>query len=292
MHKRLKKTLFPLILSVFSHHLSFTQAPKYTRKHFVTKDGPEFVVTLPKKEGLMRTYLVASAVIWDVDDNYTTYVQHTQKVLICLEGPTVNRKREGVFTAYLIDSLHHKKRFKLYEQTYSNDKLNGVWRYYCLSGNLKGFETYKNDSLQGDAKTYWIDGETILEEREYLDGKRKFVLKVFEDGKLSEENSYVNGVPEGMAKRYYPNGIVKEDAVFKNGMPNGARRYFYPSGKIWAEREEKDGKPWTVIGNYSEDGTKRDPGTLYEGNGTMILYKDDGSIRETITYKLGLPVNQ
>jgi antitoxin component YwqK of YwqJK toxin-antitoxin module len=292
MHKPDSKIIFPFVLFVFSYPMLVAQQPKYTRKHFVTKFTPEFIVSIPKKDGLLRTYLVASPVIWDVDDDYTTYVQHAQKVLICMEGPKVHGKREGVFTAYLIDSLHHKKRYKLYEQTYSNDKLNGVWRYYCLSGNLKGFETYTNDSISGDAKTYWIDGETIMEEREYLDGKRKFVLKEYEEGKLSEEHQYINGISEGVAKRYYPSGILKEDAVFKNGMANGTRRYFYPSGKIWAEREEKDGRPWTVIGNYSEDGVRRDPGTLKDGDGTMILYKEDGTIRETIIYKLGLAAKQ
>lgn len=286
-----KKITFSLILFFISFHNLIAQQPKYTWKHFVTKDTPEFVVSLPIKNGMVRTYLVASPVIWDVDDGYTTYVQHAQKVLICMEGSKVNGKRQGVFTAYLIDSLHHKKRFKLYEQNYSNDKLNGIWYSYCLSGNVRAFETYKDDSLSGDAKTFWIDGETIMEEREYLEGQRKFILKVFKDGKLSEEQLYINGIGEGTAKRYYPSGIVKEDAVFKNGMANGPRRYFYPSGKIWAERDEKDGKPWTVIGNYSPDGEKRDPGSLKDGNGTMILYKDDGTIRETITYKQGLPVN-
>ncbi len=291
MQKLDKKTIVLFILVGISSHLLFAQAPQYTPKHFVTRYAPEFVAIHTQKDGIERTYLVATPVIWDVDDHYTTYVQHAQKVLICIEGSTVHGKREGVFTTYVMDSLHHKKRYKIYEQTYSKDKLNGPWRTYCLSGNLQGFETYRDDSLSGNAKTFWIDGETILEEREYLDGRRKFIVKQYVDGKLTEEHRFVNGVSEGLAKRYYPSGIVKEDALFKNGLANGPRRYFYPSGKIWAEREEKDGKPWTVIGNYSEEGIKRDPGTLKEGNGTMILYKEDGSVRDIIVYKSGLPVN-
>jgi antitoxin component YwqK of YwqJK toxin-antitoxin module len=282
---------FFLLFSV-SFHFLIAQQLKYTRKHFVTRYGPEFVVSIPKMDGILKTYLVASPEIWDVDDKYSSYIRYGQKVLIYLEGPKLNGKREGLFTAYLIDSLHHKNRYKLYEQTYSNDKLNGVWRNYCLSGNLRSFETYKDDSLSGNAKTFWIDGETVLEEREYLDGQKKFILKEYEDGKLSQEHLFVNGIAEGLSKRYYPNGIVKEDAVLVNGITNGPRRYFYPSGKIWAERIEKDGKPWTVTGNYSSDGEKRDPGTLKEGNGTMILYKEDGTIRETITYIAGNPVNR
>ena len=68
---------------------------------------------------------------------------------------------------------------------------------------------------------------------------------------------------------------------------NGQRKYYYPSGKLWVESVVKDGRPWTVIANYTSEGKKRDPGTLREGNGTMIFYNDDGTVRETTKYKNG-----
>jgi antitoxin component YwqK of YwqJK toxin-antitoxin module len=51
--------------------------------------------------------------------------------------------------------------------------------------------------------------------------------------------------------------------------------------------EYKNGKSWKVISNFDNKGNKRNPGTLNNGNGTLILYNEDGSIRETLTYKNG-----
>ena len=48
--------------------------------------------------------------------------------------------------------------------------------------------------------------------------------------------------------------------------------------------EVKNGKPWNAIANYTAGGQKRDPGTLKNGNGTILLYDDDGSVRETLRY--------
>jgi hypothetical protein len=45
---------------------------------------------------------------------------------------------------------------------------------------------------------------------------------------------------------------------------------------------------WTVVANYDSKGNKRDPGTLKEGNGTIILYDDDATIREVVIFKNGV----
>ena len=104
MHKLDKKTLVLLILVGISSHLLIpAQTPQYTPKHFVTKYTPEFVATHTQKDGIERTYLVATPVIWDVDDHYTTYVQHAQKVLICIEGQTLLMPKAGGSFYHLSD---------------------------------------------------------------------------------------------------------------------------------------------------------------------------------------------
>ncbi|KAI9452622.1 hypothetical protein F5148DRAFT_1289541 [Russula earlei] len=268
------------------------QEPRYTYKHFVSSDDPkEFVRIVPEKDGFMRTYLLIDAEIWDVDDSNTTYVTGGQRALVCIEGSFTNGKREGVYTAYVLDSLDHKKRYRIYEQTYMNDQLNGEWRVYTLAGNLVKFQTYRNDTLHGLSKVYWIDGKTLLQEYDYINGEKNYVLKEYaQNGKISQQTSFINKVPNGPAKRYYPDGTIQDEVILKDGEPDGLRRYYYPSGKIWVEQEMRNGSPWTVIANYTEAGIKRDPGTLKEGNGTVKLYNDDGTLRETILYKNGAPV--
>lgn len=70
----------------------------------------------------------------------------------------------------------------------------------------------------------------------------------------------------------------------------GSRKYYYPTGKLWVEYFFKEGKLWNVIGNYDEKGQKRNPGTLKNGNGTIILYNDDGSVREVVKHKNGIEI--
>ena len=273
---------------------SIAQQPRYTKKRFVDQDDPkEFVRLVPKKDGLMRTYLLITPEIWDLDDDENTYVKGGEQALVCVEGQYKKGQREGVYTAYLLDSADHKKRYKIWEQTYAGNKLNGQWRIYTLKGGLVRFETYKNDSLDGPARNYWIDGKSIMEERIYFNGKSKYVVKDYSrEGVVLEETTMVNDIPNGPAKKYYPNGILMDELMLVNGRPDGTRKYYYPSGKLWVESVMKNGRPWTVIANFTEGGNKRDAGTLKDGNGTMIFYNSDGGIRETVTYKNGIAVGQ
>jgi hypothetical protein len=166
-----KKLLCLLLMNFFVLALA-GQQPKYTPKHFVSDyDTVEFKRIIGDQEGFQKVYFLTSLALWDVDDDFTTYIKFGRKTLVCIEGKYSHGQRNGIYTTYVIDSLDHSKRFKIAEQNYVNDKLNGEWRTFCLSGNLQGFQTFKDDSLSGVAKTYWIDGETIMEEQEYFEKK-------------------------------------------------------------------------------------------------------------------------
>lgn len=282
--------LLAILLLTFLNQIVFSQQPRYTPKHFVSADDPQkFVRIVPKADGFMRTYLLTDTEIWDTDDDNTTYVKSGKKVLICMEGQYKNGQRDGVFTAYVLDSLDQNTRYKIFEQTYSNNRLNGPWRSYTLKGKLAGVENYVNDSISGTSKFYWIDGKSLMRETVHLNGHIKVIQKEYSgDGVVIEETTFENGVPNGPAKKYYPNGVLQDEVILMNGLPNGVRKYYYPSGKLWIEQEMKEGKPWTVIGNYTESGQKRDAGTLKNGNGTVIFYNEDNSVREVVTYKNGV----
>ena len=81
---------------------------------------------------------------------------------------------------------------------------------------------------------------------------------------------------------------MQEELLFVNGLHHGRRRYFYPNGQVWIEQEMRDGKAWDVIANYTITGQKRDAGTLQNGNGTIILYNEDDTVREIETYENGI----
>ena len=276
-----------MLLSVYA----FTQQPKYTEKHFVSHhDTTEFKPIVPKKDGFVRTFIISDALIWDTDDNNTTHVKgNAVNALICIEGNYKNGKRDGIFTFFVFDSLDHSKKYKIWEQTFVNDRLNGKWRTFNLKGTMVSYQTYKNDTLKGIARSYWIDGESIMWEQEFFNGPNKFIVREFhKPGILKLERMIENGILNGPAKSFYEDGKLMEEIYFKDGKYDKTRKYYHPNGQLWIEQEYKNGLRWNVIANYDAKGNKRDAGTLKNGNGTVILYNDDGTVRETVTYKNGV----
>jgi antitoxin component YwqK of YwqJK toxin-antitoxin module len=188
----------------------------------------------------------------------------------------------------VIDHANHSLRYKIWEQTYLNNRLNGQWRMYALNGQLVEFQTFENDSLKGIARTYKKDGKSILNEKEYLDGRSAYINRsFFDNGQLKREVPYLNNQIHGVGKSYYESGKLEETVEFQNDKFHGVRKYYYPNGQLWIEQIYKVGLDWEVVANYAETGKKRDAGTLRDGNGTIIFYNEDGSIREVKSFVNG-----
>jgi antitoxin component YwqK of YwqJK toxin-antitoxin module len=278
-----------IIFSLVLFSLS-AQNPRYTVKHLVqSKEAGTFNNTNHlEQDGPVQSYVEALATIWDVDDDDTTFVTWSEKLLLCFEGSLKNKKKEGIFKVYVIDHANHSLRYKIWEQTYLNNRLNGQWRMYALNGQLVEFQTFENDSLKGIARTYKKDGKSILNEKEYLDGRSAYINRsFFDNGQLKREVPYLNNQIHGVGKSYYESGKLEETVEFQNDKFHGVRKYYYPNGQLWIEQIYKVGLDWEVVANYAETGKKRDAGTLRDGNGTIIFYNEDGSIREVKSFVNG-----
>jgi antitoxin component YwqK of YwqJK toxin-antitoxin module len=265
------------------------QQPNYSFRKFVRdEDSTEFSELKPTGDGFIRSYLSTVVQVYDLDNDSTTYMMNRQQALLCIEGQLRNNKREGLFTSYLIDNADHSKRYRVWEQTYVNNKLNGQWRIFTLRGGLVRFQTYKNDSLNGISRTYWIDGKGIMDEQEYFSGKNKFIRRTYyKNGKVELEIPDSSGKPNGTIKRYYETGTIQETQEMKNGRADGVRRFYYPNGQLWIDQVYKAGKNWEIRANYTEKGQRRKAGTLHNGNGTVIYYNEDGTVREVKTFVKG-----
>ena len=246
---------------------SFGQQPNYMPRKFVRAEDPtEFIEVKPAAHsGFIRSYLAEAVQIYDLDADSTTYMMNRQQALLCIEGQVKNDKRDGLFTSYLIDAADHSKRYKIWEQSFIDNKLNGQWRIYSVRGGLVRVQTYKNDSLNGISRTYWIDGKGIMDEKEYFNGQNKF-----------------------MVRTYSKDGKPEKEVTMEKGVKNGVSKYYYPSGQLWMEEVFKGGKEWEVRGSFTAKGQRRKMGTLKNGNGTVIFYNEDGTVRETKTFVGGV----
>lgn len=264
------------------------QQPPYTIKHFVKEQNPsEFKSSGKVKDGMVKTYIKTWVAYYDVADDNSTHIMGNSELLLCVEGEMKNNEKNGKVSQYLIDSADHSKRYLIAEQIYEKGKLNGRWNVYNLKGTLVKFQTFKNDSLNGLTRNYMIDGITIMDEQEYFNGRSKLIHREFKNGKISSEVTIVNNEPNGEVKEYYASGILKDKFNVKGDKRDGLRIYYYPDGKPWIEQIYKNDKAWTIVSNYDSKGNKRDAGTLKDGNGTVIYYDDDTTVREVVTYKNG-----
>lgn len=122
-------------------------------------------------------------------------------------------------------------------------------------------------------------------------------------GFISKIKAFIRSIPAKFMKESAENGLDNELTVFetgkrgnvtvsgnmKNGKKEGLWKYFDATGRLVMEEHYKDGKLDGIFrsyyingqlfgfGNYSED--KR--------NGEFLIFKEDGSMKETRMYKNG-----
>lgn len=284
------KPLITLSLICLTVMTLCAQQPRYAKKHLVGELNPAEFKDINPTDGFSRKYIVSSPVVFDIDDDQITRIKITGRTLICAEGNMKSGLKNGKFTFYVMDSVDHTKRYKIYEQDLVNNTLEGQWKTFDLSGRLVSSLTFKQDSLHGKAKEFWIDG-TLTSETDFINGSQNFSAKEYSNaGILQKAFSVVNGQSHGLSKEYYPDGKLMDEAMFKNGLAHGIRKYYYPSGKIWCEYEYKEDRLWNILGNYDAQGKKREIGSFKNGTGVVYYYNDDGTLREKIMYKDGIQV--
>jgi len=107
----------------------------------------------------------------------------------------------------------------LNEGNISGNKINGVWRTYYESGNLKSAVNYLNGTLNGISYFYFDD----------------------EVNTVATEINFENDVIIDSYKEFYDNGAQKAVLTYKDAKANGKAEFYYKTGKLKIEGEYKDG---------------------------------------------------
>ena len=251
------------------------------------RDSTVFKNIIPGKNGFTRVYQVADPDVSFVSSTSKTRIPLPGSVLFYEEGNLVNGQRTGLFTTYVTDYNDHHKKYKIHEQNFKNNLLDGHWKAFDLGGTLKFDMMFTNGRQSGFSMYYGPDGKTITETCQYSNDSVAVMTK-FENGKKQQVQTMVNGIKNGSGTVYYPNGSIMSTATFLNGQFNDTLKYYYPNGVLWTEEIFKNGLDWTVLNNFDSTGKPRDAGTLRDGNGTRVLYTEEGEVRQVVTYLKGL----
>ncbi len=117
---------------------------------------------------------------------------------------------------------------------YINKKKQDKWEYYSEEdGSIILEENYNNGYLVGKTLAYLSGTQFVIEETEYVNGKKNGLYsRYYDNGVPMVEAYYVNDKLNGSYIQYYPNGIVKEEGIFKDGAKVGEWRYYDISGEL------------------------------------------------------------
>lgn len=113
-------------------------------------------------------------------------------------------------------------------QLYNNMK-HGNYEYFYLNGVRKSLEVYKYDTIVSE--TNWFD-----------------------NGKLSSESKYKNGLKTGWYREYYMTGNLKLEQEYLKGMRHGTYKSYFNNGKLYNDGKFKDDELTGELKYYSEKG--------------------------------------
>jgi antitoxin component YwqK of YwqJK toxin-antitoxin module len=197
-----------------------------------------------------------------------------------------------------------------------NGRKHGENMYFSF-GDTVLYQNYQNDTLHGLIKIFTLNFPRTIQQIQMADkGEIKLLKAFFENGRIQAEfkdtlineikseyfeEFYGNGIlkrigsftvqeekPNGVFKDIYENGNTESIATYNNGTQVQEFLFYHPNGQLFTKRLYNNGKLMELLESYDSQGTPRESGTLKKGNGSLILYNDDGTPSDTLIYSNGV----
>lgn len=116
---------------------------------------------------------------------------------------------------------------------YIDQMKDGEWKYYAENDTLVKIENYKTGTPEGTWKTFSAETGVLLEECNYLNGKRNGLYATYyTNGVKSLEENYLNGKTNGKSTSFFPNGNISVTGNYLKGWRDGEWHQNDINGKI------------------------------------------------------------
>lgn len=169
---------------------------------------------------------------------------------------------------------------------WENGLKSGEWKEYDENGNIKKIGSYSKGKEIGIWKTYSRGFLWLL--ANYETGEFTYY---HDNGNVEKKGRYEKGNYIGEWKEYYENGNLKKAEFYNsNNELEGERKSFHENGKTYTTQLYSNGKLMEVIICKDENGNVLNKGTLVNGNGTLNVYYNNGTLNKVYTYKEGIMV--
>lgn len=169
--------------------------------------------------------------------------------------------------------------------SWRNGKQHGV--EFTFADGVKTSEAWFRDGVPDSITRHWRNGALIYEAN-FREGKKEGTeRKWLEDGRLYAENSYRNGMQQGMQLSYdVATGTVSQKVWCVDGMIDSVISYT-PDGRV-VYREVSTDKEGTLVAytTYHTNGTVATSGTRADGRetGQCQIWYDNGTRRAVINF--------
>lgn len=175
------------------------------------------------------------------------------------------------------------------EGVYNLGNRVGQWKFYHPNGSLEQEGAYNSQgNPEGLWKWYFDDG-TVLREESFRNGLSDGLYTEYDDtGKIVVQGEFIDGLEEG--KWIYSYGEVREEGMFRAGKRNGEWKIFYDNGQPYFIGSYIDDNPNGRHVWFFPDGKKRDEGEYIMGmkTGDWIQYENDGTVFLVIAFQNGI----
>lgn len=236
-----------------------------------------------------------------LDSTYTSYYYGGVKYA---DGSYKYGNKDGAWNYYNEDG---KLSFTTH---YKTDLMNGQKIYYFPDGKQDFVSDYRDDQLDGFEKKFDPNGELayqIIFENDnakaysYMDKDGKLVPDIpiaannglikahFQNGKISRECYYSDGIKNGSNKIYYSNGQLRSVDSAAYGISEGAYIEYYPDGKLQSEYHYLHDNLNGICKDYDKNGVLKKEITYVNGvnHGPAKYYDSSGKLKKTLWYNYG-----
>lgn len=149
---------------------------------------------------------------------------------------------------------------------------DGVWEWYFPDGQTLREEEYVN-GLEDGMSTEYNDTGAVIAEGPYIDGMKegKWIYTINDSRETGE---YFEGKRNGLWKHYYlNNGNLSFEGAFENGLESGTHIYYWPDGEVKRRGNYNGGVRDGLWEFFDRDG-KRIVTIEYE-NGVEVRYNGE-----------------
>jgi antitoxin component YwqK of YwqJK toxin-antitoxin module len=202
---------------------------------------------------------------------------------------TLNRKdaqgrKQGHWIKY--DSAGNKA----YEGLFKDGVPIGEFRYFFPNGRMRSVTLYSDNGKRATTVSYFPNGMKMAEGR-YVKEKKDSIWLFYNqaDGSLALEETYRNGVRNGVSRTYYPGGGISGILYWKDGFKDGLWEEYYSNGSIKLHgtfnMNDKEGS----YRAFYEAGTPLVIGQYANGHqdGIWTYFDSDGAVSRKETWDKG-----